>query len=67
MEENKTVINEQETILGKKVKDKATGLIGVATAHTIYLAASPKVCMEWLYKGEIKCDWLDEARLEVIE
>lgn len=65
--EEKKLIDTQDTILGKKVRDIATGVIGVATAHTIYLGASSRVAIEYLLKGTMQIEWIDEGRLEVIE
>ncbi len=52
--------------LGTKVKDKITGVSGVATARSDYLYGCVRICVEYLNKksGELKELWFDEQRLE---
>jgi len=55
--------------LGSMVRDRITGFEGVATGRAEYLHGCPTVLVEspQLEKGEIKKQWIDEPRLEVIE
>lgn len=56
--------------LGKKVKDKATGFIGIVTAEATYLfkpTLSVLVEAESVDNKVPSSDWFDESRLEVIE
>lgn len=56
-------------MLGKVVKDKVTGFVGVVTARVEYLHSTPSVRLESEVDGENKTKdlWIDEARAEVIE
>jgi len=53
--------------LGQKVRDKITGLEGIATARTEFLYGCVRVLIdpEGLHDGKpIESQWLDEQRLE---
>ena len=56
--------------LGKKVKDKITGLEGIAVSKCIYLNS----CIQYAIQAKIDKDgkipdekWIDEKQLEIIE
>ena len=59
-----------EIILGKRVKDKVTGFIGIAVARCVYLNGcvqyhvSPSVDKDG---NERKDQWIDEAQLEIVD
>lgn len=54
-------------MLGKKVKDKVTGIGGTVTARCAYIGAVPQVCVEYINNtGNHEEIWLDESRVEEI-
>jgi len=57
----------QETIIGKKVKDKITGFVGTCTARTEFYCEEPSVRVEapTLESGKPVVCWFQEARVEV--
>lgn len=53
------------TVLGTKVRDKATGFVGTATARIEYLGGSPDVRIEGVdANGKPTYLWVDEDRVE---
>ena len=56
-----------QATLGKKYRDKITGVEGIATARCEYLSGQIDVLLESERKGEVQRNWIDEARLEEAE
>jgi len=57
--------------LGAKVRDRVSGLAGVATARTEYLYSTPQIRVTpdaIDATGNLRCDaWLEEAQVEPAE
>lgn len=52
--------------LGDKVKDRVTGLTGIATARTEWLNGCVRVSFEFVLNGEGKSHTCDQEQLEVV-
>lgn len=53
--------------LGKRVRDVGTGFEGFADARIEHLHGCPEMKVVALVDGRIISEWIDEARLEVVE
>ena len=54
--------------LGDRVRDKVTGLEGVAIARSVYLFGCAQVCVAPPAQGgKSEAAWFDEPRLEVVK
>jgi len=53
--------------LGKKAKDKVTGLEGIVTGKAVYLYGCTQYCVVPLAEnGKVEGAWFDEGRIEII-
>jgi hypothetical protein len=60
----------QVVTLGSKVRDTITGFEGIATGRSQFLNGCVSVCVtrsEVTKDGEVKLEWFDEQRIEVVE
>lgn len=54
-------------MLGKKFKDKLTGVVGVVTARIEYLDGSPRSLLEYVdAAGHAHEKWVEDTRLEAV-
>ncbi len=63
-------MNTQHPILGKKVRDQITNLIGTVTQRVESLYGSPRCEVTYGLTAEgreIEPKWVEEARLEVVD
>lgn len=67
-----TPISDTEIVLGQKVRDKATGFVGIATMKNSYLngcvhfGVLPEIRKEALLNENPAPSWIDHNRLEVV-
>lgn len=56
-------------LLGKRVKEKVTGIEGIVTAQTEYLFSTPQVRMTLgeLCDGKFADLWVEETQVDVLE
>lgn len=61
---------EKSIKLGKKVKDKVTGYIGILVSRCVYLNGCVQYCVQPKHESGIKLQegaWIDESQLIVID
>lgn len=54
--------------LGQKVRDRITGLQGIAVGRTVYLQGCARICIQPPAKGSEVPDalWIDEPHVEIV-
>ena len=60
-------MEELSSLLGKKAKDKVTGLTGTVTGVAMYLYGNPLLCIAFSESREGKDIWCELARIEVLD
>lgn len=52
--------------LGQRVKDRVTGIEGVVTSRTIYVAGSDRIQVEYVAGGKAETLWVEAARCDLV-